>query len=74
MSSNSDEEIQLPLGINSWWGESFDKDGKSNCYHKWVKYEGFTDKYEFCEKCDEKRTLTEGHDYEKSGTSSKRTF
>lgn len=72
--SDTKDDTQLPLGINIWWGEAFDKDGKPLCIHKWVKYEGFTDTYEFCEKCDEKRTLTEEYNYEKSGTNTKRTF
>lgn len=32
---------------------------QANCIHKWVKYEGFTQNYEFCEKCDKKRDVDE---------------
>lgn len=29
------------------------------CYHKWIKYEGLTERYEFCEYCDVKRDIIE---------------
>jgi len=28
---------------------------KKNCSHKWKKYMGFTDTYQYCEHCDEKK-------------------
>jgi len=54
------KQLELPIGLNSWWGDQYyDKDGKPFCVHTWKKYEGFTERYEFCTKCDEKRLLTE---------------
>ena len=29
------------------------------CYHDWVLYEGVTDKYQYCSKCDKKRSMEE---------------
>lgn len=47
-------------------GESYKRDNKEdkkkNCFHKWIKYVGFTEIYYFCEYCDEKSN----HDYESS--------
>lgn len=68
MSTNNEDD--LPIGIKSWWGDMYEP----KCIHVWVKYEGFTERYEFCEKCDEKRPLTEDDINEKSGNSTKRTF
>lgn len=28
---------------------------KGGCFHKWVRYVGFIEEYEYCEKCNEKR-------------------
>lgn len=28
---------------------------KKQCNHKWIKYQGFTDVYQYCEHCDEKK-------------------
>lgn len=50
------ESTDLPIGeISGWWYDS--STPSTHCYHKWVKYEGFTERYEFCVKCDEKREI-----------------
>lgn len=45
---------QLPQSWQGWpksihWGEV------KYCNHSWKNYIGFTDKYEYCEKCNEKK-------------------
>jgi hypothetical protein len=46
-----------------WDGDSFsdfpreDDDPQDYCSHEWVKYEGITERYYFCKKCDKKRPL-----------------
>lgn len=52
------------MNINSYYGEFYwdqDKEpSKENtvnvvfCLHDWRQYEGFTEKYKYCAKCDEK--------------------
>lgn len=56
-----DELVDLITGSGqSMYGyeESSDKE-KKHCYHKWVKYVGFTETYMFCELCGEKREVRE---------------
>jgi hypothetical protein len=69
-----DENDKLPIGIGNIWQDYYDKNGIPLCDHIWQKYEGFTERYEFCIKCDEKRQLSEDTNEENAGTNFKRSF
>lgn len=39
--------------------QPYDQIQKDNCWHNWSKYVGFTEKYQYCTKCDKKRGYDE---------------
>jgi hypothetical protein len=52
------EELQQLLrDLEKSQGDIFDSSPNypKDCAHQWKSYDGFTDKYDFCEKCDLKR-------------------
>lgn len=58
---------KLPIGTQTLYDGLYDHliteqtevDKKKHCWHEWKKYIGFTEKYEFCIKCEEKREFNE---------------
>lgn len=54
------EEIQKALEKNSGIKKMIEESGleqsdKTGCWHEWKKYKGFTDTYDYCDRCGEKR-------------------
>lgn len=59
--SNPDSvNLTLPIEVIDKNFAFFSENGwtvkKSSCSHEWKEYNGFTKSYQFCSKCDEKRT------------------
>jgi len=46
----------LPTDTKEMCAMKVNKAIQSNCAHSWKTYTGFTEKYEYCEKCDHKRS------------------
>jgi hypothetical protein len=52
-------EVVEPMHYLGRGGENVPKPQyfeSKKCQHSWKRYEGFMDKYDYCEKCNEKRT------------------
>jgi hypothetical protein len=51
-------EIGLPGSCIIHWDEDFDQD-HGQCKHDWREYHGFTESFQYCTKCDERRDIDE---------------
>jgi hypothetical protein len=55
--SKNPTEIGLPPGYCIIpWDEDFDNDD-NQCKHDWKEYHGFTESFQYCTKCDERRDI-----------------
>jgi len=67
---DSEEEYPRMVGMSEWLKQEADRATNNtfpyvgvdwgrmepkSCDHKWAKYQGFTENYTFCEKCDVKK-------------------
>lgn len=53
------QKVIVPFDVPAPEGSEFQREFKNewSCTHKWVTYRGFTEEYQYCEHCPERRPI-----------------